>query len=302
MSRRDDDYDEELREHIEIETRENIERGMAPDVARQAALRSFGNPAVVRQQLRESGPFHWLDTLLQDVRYGLRLLKRSPLVACATVLTLTLGIGMNAGVFTVLNGVLVRARVDEDPDSFAHVAAQYFGDVGSMAYDNGISTADLRAYQAGAHSLDHVAAWGIGRSTIGSDDSAQWLILPVTCNFFSLYGLDHPKLGRLFRDEECARPGGEPVAVISEELWRSHFSADPRILGTEVRLGQRPFTIVGVTPARFSGQLRGPGVWVPYTMQAQFYGGNDFFRDRPGAVADARRPPQARADPRLRAG
>ncbi len=279
MSRRQDEYDEELREHIEIETRENIERGMPPNEARLAAIRTFGNPGVVRQQLREGGPFYWIETLLQDIRYGLRLVKRSPLLAFATVLTLTLGIGMNTGVFTVLNGFIMRARVDKDPDTFAHVFARYSGDVGRVAFDSGVSTADFRAYQRDIRSMENIAAWGIGRSTLGRDDPAQLLIMPVTCNFFSLYGLDRPKLGRLFRAEECATPGADAVVVISEELWRSQFSADPQILGAMIRLNQQPFTIVGVTPARFAGQLRGPGIWVPITMQAAFFGGNDFLRN-----------------------
>jgi hypothetical protein len=109
---RNSEYEEEIREHIETEVRENLERGMAPPEARRAAERAFGNTGVVRQNLYEGGPFYWLDTLWQDVRYGARLLRRSPLLACATVLTLTLGIGINTGVFTMVNGMLFRARVE----------------------------------------------------------------------------------------------------------------------------------------------------------------------------------------------
>ena len=87
MSNRQDDYDEEIREHIEIETRENIAHGMPPDEARRAAIRAFGNPAVVRQRLWEGGPLYWLEALLQDIQYGWRLLRRSPLLSCSIVLT-----------------------------------------------------------------------------------------------------------------------------------------------------------------------------------------------------------------------
>ena len=211
--------------------------------------------------------------------YGLRLLKHNPLVAGAIVLTLTFGIGMNTGVFTVLNGMMVRARVDQDPDRFAHVSVQYSGQGGVSVLDGSVSVADFRSYQESVHAMGNLGAWAIGRSTIGSDDPTQWLILPVTCNFFSLYGLDRPKLGRLFRAEECARAGGEPVAVIGEDLWRRRFDADPQILGRTILLNHQPFSIVGVAPARFSGQLRGPGVWVPYTMEPAFFSGRDFFRD-----------------------
>ena len=279
MSSRQDDYDEEIREHIEIETRDNIARGMPPDDARRAAIRAFGNAAVVRQRLWEGGPLCWLDTMLQDIQYGLRLLRQSPLLSGSIVLTLTLGIGMNTGVFTVLNGMMLRARVEKDPDTFAHVAVQYSGEVGPTVLDWGVSTADFRVYQTRIHTLDSLAAWGIARSTIGADDPTQWLIMPVTCNFFSLYGLERPRLGRLFRPADCEKPGSEAVVILSEELWRSRFQADPQILGREIRLNRQPFTIVGIAPDRFSGQLRGPGVWVPYTMGPAFFGGRDFFHD-----------------------
>jgi predicted permease len=276
---RQDEYDEEIREHIEIETRENMERGMSPEEARRAAIRMFGNTGVVRQRLREGGPSYWLETLLQDIHYGVRLLWQTPLLSCSIVLTLTLGIGINTGVFTVLNGLMMRARVEKDPDSFAHVSAQYTGEVGSPILDWGVSTADFRAYQAGTHSMENLAAWGIARSTIGTDDPTQSLIMPVTCNFFSLYGLERPTLGRLFRPEECSNAGSDPVVVLSEELWRSRFQADPQIVGTEIQLNRQRFTVVGVTPKHFSGQLRGPGIWVPYAMEPRFFGGRDFFRN-----------------------
>jgi predicted permease len=279
MSNRQDDYDEEIREHIEIETGENIARGMPPDEARRAAFRAFGNPAVVRQRLREGGPLYWLEELLQDIQYGWRLLRQNPLLSCSIVLTLTLGIGINTGVFNVLNGIMLRARVEKDPDTFAHVAVQYSGEVGPTVLDWGVSTADFRAYQARIQTLDSLAAWGIARSTIGADDPTQWLIMPVTCNFFSLYGLERPKLGRLFRPEDCEKPGSEAVVVLSEELWRNRFQADPQVLGTRVTLNRHSFTVVGVTPGRFSGQLRGPGLWVPYTMESVFYSGRDLFHN-----------------------
>src|SRR5205807_5207743 len=128
----------------------NIDRGMRPGEARRAANRTFGNTAVVQQKLREGGPLYWFETLLQDVRYGLRLRIRSPLLSAAIVLTLTLGIGINTGVFTVLNGIMLRARVDKDPDTFAHLSAQYSGDIAQPSIAWTISVQDYRAYQSGA--------------------------------------------------------------------------------------------------------------------------------------------------------
>ena len=279
MSRRNDRYDEEIREHIEMEIRENLERGMTPEEARRAATRAFGNAGVIRQKLREGGPRYWLETFFQDVRYGARLLVRSPLLSGATVLTLALGIGVNTGVFTVLNGILLRPRVETSPETFAHLSPRYSGDPAMTALPWTTSLRDYRAYQDHARSIRGLAAWGVGNSTLGPDDPVRWLVMMTTCNYFSLYGLEQAKLGRLFRPEECANPGDAPVAVISEELWRRRYDADPQILGTVIRLNQQPFTVVGITPARFAGDLKGPGIYVPYTMQAHFYSGRDFFRE-----------------------
>ncbi|HLW76321.1 MAG TPA: permease prefix domain 1-containing protein, partial [Bryobacteraceae bacterium] len=167
---RQDDFNEEIREHIEMETRENMDRGMPQEEARRAARVSFGSATAVEQQLREGARFAWIGTLFQDIRYALRLLRRSWVLASAVIVTLTLGIGMNAGVFTVLNGMLLRPRVEKDPASFAHIAAQYSGDNIQAVLDSGMSTADFRALAAGSKTLENVGAWAIGRATVGRDD------------------------------------------------------------------------------------------------------------------------------------
>jgi predicted permease len=215
-------------------------------------------------------------TFLQDVHYGVRSLRRSPLLAGAVVLTLALGIGLNTAVFTVINGSFFRARVEKDPVSFVQLVSEYSG---KFEHPRGLifstSLEDYIAYQIHARSLGNLAGWSNVRATIG-DDPNQIMPLLVTCNFFSLYGLEHAKLGRLFLADECSTAGTAPVVVISEEVWRRRFSADPQIVGTMITLNRHPFTVVGVTPARFPGVLKS-GLWVPWTMQS-FFHGEDFFR------------------------
>ena len=127
FGRPDREYAEEIEEHIAIETRENISRGMSPEDARLAARRTFGNPLAVREQLGSARPLHWIGTLAEDVRYALRSTLRTPLLAGMILITLTAGIGLNTSVFTLLNALLFRAQVDKDPARFFSVFPRILG-------------------------------------------------------------------------------------------------------------------------------------------------------------------------------
>ena len=237
------------------------------------------------------------DEMFQDLRYGVRMLMKNPGLTLVIMLLLALGIGVNTGVFTALNGLMMRARVDNDPDSFIHLAPQYAGQFEQLGLDGALSLTDYQAFQSGAHSLSDLAGWSIARVKL-DDDAQSQMALMVTRNFFSVYGLERPTLGRLFLADECAAPGGPQVAILSEELWQFRFGADPQIIGKVINLNRRPFTVVGVTPARFSGRLRGWGIWIPYTMQPQFFGGENLFQEtgKQWLTVDGRiRPGQSRA-------
>ena len=241
--------------------------------------------------------YRWEDAMIQDLRYGVRMLLKNPSLTAITVLLLALGIGVNASVFTALNGMMMRARVDKDPDSFIHLAPQYAGRFEQAGLDGALSLPDFQALQKSTHASQELAGWSIARVKLGDELQSQ-MALMVTPNFFSVYGLERLKLGRLFLAEECAVPGNTPVVIISEELWRNQFGADPQIIGTTIRLNRQPLTVVGITPARFSGRLRGQGIWLPYTAQPQFGGGKNLFQepDTQWLSVDGRlRPGQSRA-------
>lgn len=215
------------------------------------------------------------DNLLQDVRFAFRVIRRSPLLSCTIVVTLALGIGLDTAAFTLLNALAYRVWVENDPDSFVQLMPEYSGKSDNQDARWTMSVEDYRAYQTGAHSLNSLAA-AQGIEAILNDDLQPVSPALVTCNFFSVYGLERAKLGRLFFPDECATPGGALVVVISEEVWQRRFAMDPHIIGRAISLNRHRFTVVGVVPARFQGL--DAGVWLPWTVQPLFSGQNLFHQ------------------------
>jgi predicted permease len=199
-----------------------------------------------------------------DWKHAWRAMRRNPLLALASCVTLTLGIGLNAGVFTVVDGLLFRARVQKDPASFVHLSLSYRNAAPSnISY--AVSTRDYRTFAAESKMLRALAAWSVASLAPERDEPAVGIL--VTCNFFEVYGLARPLLGRLFAGIECTNRGAPPEAVIGEYLWRTRYGSDPHIVGKVMRMNGVAFTVVGVVPAGFPGRLSGPGIWLPWTVQ-----------------------------------
>ena len=217
----------------------------------------------------------WLNGLIRDLRYGFRMVRNAPLVSFAVTLTLAVGIGINTGIFTLINGILLRPRTDSDPATFARLYAQYWSRGNPRELGGAFSPAAYRAIQQRSQALAELAAWRTDGVLIGEDPTRS-LALEVTCNFFSVYGLAKPLIGRVFRASECAPGTEERVVVLSQDIWRDRFAGDPRILGKTILLNRQSFTVVGIAPANFPGQLRG-GMWVPLTMQHRLTGNQDIF-------------------------
>ncbi len=195
------------------------------------------------------------------------------------VLTLALGLGLNVSVFTFLRGLLFQARIEKDPDTFVHLSPEYRIQQGRLVGSWLVSVRDYRAYAAGAQTLSALAGWAPVHATIGNTETKPQLALLTTCNFFGVYGLAAPRMGRLFSQTECGPPGAGPVVLIGEEIWKNQFDSDPNIVGRTVRINRAPFTVVGVLPAGFAGRIRGPGIWIPWTMQRLFFQDDLFHLD-----------------------
>ncbi|MBO0798716.1 MAG: ABC transporter permease, partial [Blastocatellia bacterium] len=231
------DIEEEFRIHVELEAEANIERGMSPDEARAAALKSFGNQVRNTERgyaIRGGG---WLESLWQDLRYGMRMLLKSPAFTLTAILSLAIGIGANTALFSVVNDVLWR------PLPYPHAER--------LVSVEGYRGADFAALSEANRVFDGLAAW-LGRSYLltGRGPAAQLFGVRVTPELMSLLGVTL-QAGRAFAAEEF-RPGHEQVAIISDRLWRNRFSANPQIIGQAVTLDDRSYTVIGVAPPRFN--------------------------------------------------
>jgi putative ABC transport system permease protein len=230
------DIEEEFRTHIEMETEKNIDRGMPPDEARAAARKSFGNLSRNTERGYDIRGGGWLETLWRDLRYGMRMLLKSPAFSLVAVLSLAIGIGANTALFSVVNAVLWR------PLPYPHAER--------LVSVEGYKGADFPVFSETNRVFDQMAAWS-GRDFIltGRGPAVRLLAQRITPDFMSMLGVT-PQTGRPFAADEF-QPGHDQVAIISDRLWRNHFSADPQIIGQTVTLNEVSYTVVGVTPPHF---------------------------------------------------
>ena len=213
-------------------------------------------------------------TFLEDVRYGLRVIRRNPALSAVVVLTLTVGIGMNATVFSVVNGLAMRAHVYKDPDSFLRVIPQNRW----QSQIRGVSYAEYVFLRDNARSLRQLAGWSYFPALIGNDDAAGSFGLMVSCNFFAVDGLDRPVAGRLLTAEDCRTPGQTPAAIIAESVWRNRFGSDPKLIGRTIEVNNRVVIVAGVVPDRTSSWAIPVKMWLPFTAMEYFERGSGYFK------------------------
>jgi predicted permease len=281
--RRRSRLDEEVDAHLAEEVADNIARGMDPGAARHAAMRTFGNVEATKERARELDPLYWVDTLWQDLRFALRLIRRNRWLSVTIVATLTVGIALNVSVFSLLNALLLRPWVRSEPDTFVSVIPRFsgkyqleFSDYGSMSHP------DYVRYRDSAKSLASLAAYRLRSFTLSGAESGSIRGGLVSCNLLDVTRPGPPVLGRYLIPDECTRPMASGVAVLSQTAWRARFNADPNIVGREIHLNRIPVTVVGVAPSlTLSGPNAGPtnesDVWVPYTMLGSLRPADQFF-------------------------
>ncbi len=264
------DIDEELRLHLEMEAAANVERGMPPEEARRAALRTFGNFDSVRERAYEVRGGGLLETLLQDVRYAGRMLAKRPGFTAVAALTLALGVGANTAIFSVVEAVLLR------PLPYRHagrVVVVWENNHTQPRRHNVISPANFLDWREQAKSFDEMAVFlDQPLSLTGAGEPEEVPAQLVTPNLFALLGVN-PELGRAFTPED-AKPGKRAVVVvISHGLWQRRFGGAPDVIGRTVSLNGRPMSVVGVMPDGFkwfvkenSRASRPAELWLPMSL------------------------------------
>ncbi|MGA7920899.1 MAG: ABC transporter permease [Candidatus Acidiferrales bacterium] len=213
----------------------------------------------------------------QDLRYSLRMIAKAPGYAAIVILTLALGIGANTTIFTWINSALLNPVPGLATPS--EVVALTLGKPGENPV--GFTYPDLEAVRDGQQSFSGIAACNFATMGLtGKGKPARVWGMVASANYFEVLGV-RPILGRGFLPAEDQKPGGAPVAVISYRLWKTHFGANPDIVGQTIDINQHPYTIVGVTPAVFQGSQTGvrSEIWVPIMMEEQLTPGGDLIHD-----------------------
>jgi predicted permease len=258
--KQEEEFDAEVRSHLDMAARDRVERGTPEAEASRSARREFGNVGLVKEVTRDVWGFGSLERLLQDLRFGLRMLVKAPGFSAVAILTLALGIGANTALFSVVNGILLNPLPYPQPEQLVSLAES------KPNFDSGsISFANFRDWRKDNRTFSMM---GISRTysynLTGRGEAEQLSAEFISVDYLSLMGVK-PVIGRFFSEGED-EIGASPIVLISEGFWNRKFGRDPKILGQNLTLDGRSFSIIGVVPAGFKLQLwsfRASDVYAP---------------------------------------
>ena len=267
--RLDDDLRQEIDGHLESLAERYRCQGMSADEAYLAARRQFGNPVILRQELREMNSVVWIEHAIQDVRHAFRQLRRTPAFAAIVVMTLAVGIGSTTAIFSVIEAVLLRPLPYPESHRLVRIIEELPEHANQIGYQQslaGIWTRDLPTLRAQASTLSRVGVYSPIQATvtIDSDSSLRLEGNRVSPSILDMLGV-RPALGRIFRSEEETLSAA-PVVVISDAMWRQYLGGRADVLGHEIVIDGTAATIVGVTPPAFQFPDAGSMFWLPYPL------------------------------------
>jgi hypothetical protein len=260
------ELDEELRSHIDMRAQDNMAAGMSPEEARYEARRQFGNVALVKEDAREVDIVKGIATAGQNLRYAVRMLRRSPGFTAVAILTLALGIGANVATFTVVHAVLLNPLPYPHPEQLVRV----YDDLrGSNSRDVGMSVPELWDLRDKSGVFQEISpAWPVDANLTGGEHPGRVEFLGTSTNYFTLLGA-RAQLGRVYTVED-SQPGFTEGIVISDGFWHRMFGGDPNVLGKKIRLDGDLYTILGVMPPGFRNPGRSLGTEVEVFAAAGF--------------------------------
>jgi predicted permease len=272
---------DEVRFHLEEQIAENMAAGMSPEDARYAAMRLFGNSTWLKEETRATWGWLWVDEVSQDLRYGFRALRRSPLFTTVAVLTLALGIGANTAMFSLLDQVVLRLLPVNHPEQLA-IVRETGNHYGNSYGPNTISWPMFEDLRDNNQAFSGMFCRFPARVTIGyGDRAAQISAELVSGSYFRVLGVG-TALGRTIAPDDDAVPDSQPVVVLSYSFWRNYFDGDRSIVGRTIALNGHAMTVIGVAQPGFDGvELGAPAkVFVPIMMKTEMTPHSDGLKDR----------------------
>jgi putative ABC transport system permease protein len=255
---------EEMRQHLELKARQNIAAGMPAEEASYAAQRQLGNLTRMEEESRTSWGFPFLESLLQDVRYGLRGLRKAPGFTAVAAITLALGIGATTAIFSIVNTVLIRPLPYKDSARLVkiHTISPMFPE-----FQLGESKPDFDDIQAGTHSFEAMAIFQRKTANLTAPGAPEEIdAASISADFLPLLGVS-PALGRTFQPEDEERKNGD-VVLLSQRIWRERFGSDPNVVGKTITLEEKLHTVIGVMPGDFAG-LDKDDLWLPFLKSSK---------------------------------
>lgn len=262
------ELDDELRFHFEQLVEKHVSSGLTRQEAQRRAKLAFGGLDQVKEECREARGVNLVESLVQDVRFGARTLCKTPGFAAVAVLTIGLGIGLNATIFSVVSGVLLRRPPVFDPDRLVslvstNAAKDWSGSISPVSVPNFVAWRQQSSAFEGLAAAEPFNNWSLS----GGEQPERVSVTRVTANYFSILGVS-PALGRAFLAEED-RPGHDHVAILSHSLWKRRFGADPSLVGRAILLNGESYVVAGVLPATFRLWTLPAQIWTPLVFREE---------------------------------
>jgi len=264
------ELDEELNGFLELAAEEKMKQGMSRNDALRAVRLERGNLEVSKEAVRAAGWESIVETCWQDLRFAVRVLRNNPGFTAAAVLAIALGVGINVGIFSVLNGAALRLLPIPRAEQVVSIDQILHGQFKRNAHNGSsmFSYSEYLDYRDHNHVFSGLLAYEpFVEATLGGGKMKELTGALATCNYFDVLR-EHPAEGRGFVESDCAAPGGNAVVVISDDLWRGTFASHPSLVGKRIILNRTAYTVVGIAPPGFRGTEPIPSsFWAPITMQ-----------------------------------